>query len=67
MNVFLTSIAAATGYLLGSISFARIVANRVAPGTDISKIVQPLPGSNLEFESDSVSATAVRRARDGSL
>ena len=60
MNLFVTLIAAATGYLLGSISFARIVTSRVAPGTDISKIVQPLPDSDLEFESDTVSATAVR-------
>jgi glycerol-3-phosphate acyltransferase PlsY len=60
MDFFVIMIAAVTGYLLGSISFARIVRTAVAPGTDISKIVQPLPESDLTFESDSVSATAVR-------
>jgi glycerol-3-phosphate acyltransferase PlsY len=52
--------AAAVGYLLGSISFARLVARWASPGTDISKIRQPIPNSDFVFESDTVSATAVR-------
>jgi glycerol-3-phosphate acyltransferase PlsY len=53
-------LAAVTGYLLGSISFARLIARRVTPGADISRIVEPVPRSSATFETDSVSATAVR-------
>lgn len=56
----LTAFAAgAIGYLLGSISFARLVGRLVAPNTDITKWVEPLPNSNLVYEDDAVSATLV--------
>jgi glycerol-3-phosphate acyltransferase PlsY len=48
------------GYLLGSISFARVIARRVAPRADISRIEQPVPDSKEVFVSDSISATSVR-------
>lgn len=47
------------GYLFGSLSFARLVAGRVKPGVDITRIEVPLSGGDV-FVSDSVSATAVR-------
>ncbi len=53
------ALAVATGYLLGSISFARIVAGRVDPSADITKI-ETVVGDGVTFVSDSVSATAVR-------
>ena len=56
----LIAFAAAIGYLLGSISFARVLTRLVAPETDISQIEQPMPNSDVVFVSDSVSATAVR-------
>lgn len=60
MNVGIALLAAATGYLLGSISWARIVTRIVAPDADISLIREPVPNSDQVFETDSVSATAVR-------
>lgn len=52
-------VAAVVGYLFGSISFARIVAGRVDPSANITRIEVPLAGGEV-FVSDSVSATAVR-------
>lgn len=59
MNPLTAIVAGAIGYLLGSISFARLVAYRVAPGTDITKWVEPIPNSDLVYEDDAVSATLV--------
>jgi acyl phosphate:glycerol-3-phosphate acyltransferase len=53
-------LAVVAGYLLGSISFARIIAHLVAPTADISHVVEPVPRSSDVFQTDSVSATAVR-------
>jgi glycerol-3-phosphate acyltransferase PlsY len=52
-------VAGAVGYLLGSISFARIIAHWVAPSTDITKWIDQIPGSDLVYEDDAVSATLV--------
>jgi len=60
MDISIALLAAATGYLFGSISWARIITRLVAPGADISVIREPVPHSDVVFESDSVSATAVR-------
>lgn len=51
--------AAVVGYLLGSISFARLVAHAVDPTADVTRIETSL-GEGVSFTSDSVSATAVR-------
>jgi len=59
MDPLLAILAGLTGYLIGSISFARIVAGRVAPGVDVTRIVQPLKGSDLVFEDDAASASSV--------
>ncbi len=60
MNIGIALLAAAVGYLLGSISWARIITGLVAPGTDISMIREPVPHTDEVFESDLVSATTVR-------
>ena len=60
MNIGIALLAAAAGYLFGSISWARIITRLVAPGTDISMIREPVPHTDEVFESDSVSATTVR-------
>jgi acyl phosphate:glycerol-3-phosphate acyltransferase len=57
---FLTIIiSAVAGYLMGSISFARIVASRVKPEADITKYYIPIPNTDLVYEDDAVSATLV--------
>jgi glycerol-3-phosphate acyltransferase PlsY len=60
MNWLAVAGAALVGYLLGSISWSRIIARRVAPGTSIDMIEYPVPGTDEVFTSDSVSATAAR-------
>jgi glycerol-3-phosphate acyltransferase PlsY len=59
MDPLIALLAALIGYLMGSISFARIVAGRVKPEADITKYVEPLPDSDLVYEDDAVSATLV--------
>lgn len=59
MDPVVALIAAAVGYLLGSISFARLVARAVDPTADVTRIETVL-GEGVSFTSDSVSATAVR-------
>jgi glycerol-3-phosphate acyltransferase PlsY len=47
------------GYLTGSISFARLLARLVSPGTDVTYYVEPVPNSDLIYEDDAASATLV--------
>jgi glycerol-3-phosphate acyltransferase PlsY len=51
--------AVAAGYLLGSISFARLVARRVDRTVDVTYVVTEV-GGGVTFTSDAVSATSVR-------
>ena len=60
MNALLALFAGVTGYLIGSISSARLMIRILAPGADVSTIEHDLPGSEEVFESGSVGATAVR-------
>ncbi len=59
MDPLLAILAGVSGYLVGSISFARLVARLVAPGTDVTKYVEPIPNSDLVYEDDAASATLV--------
>lgn len=52
-------LAALAGYLTGSISFARILTRIVTKSGYIKPINEPVPGSDIMFQSDSVSATVV--------
>ena len=52
------ALVAAAGYLIGSISFARIVGSRVGAGTDLTRTDVVLPGG-AEMEYRGVSATSV--------
>lgn len=45
------------GYLSGSISFARILTRIVTKSNHVEPINEPVPGSDIMFQSDSVSAT----------
>ena len=59
MDWGVAALAAVIGYLLGSISFARLVVRLRGADVDITRIDVPLAGGEV-FVSDSVSATAVR-------
>lgn len=52
--------AAVTGYLLGSISFSRMVMRKAKAGQELTAIRQQVPGTDEVFEMESYSATAVR-------
>lgn len=60
MNLLIALLAMATGYLAGSVSFARLVTRLFAPEQDITKIEIEVPDSEARFESDAISATTVR-------
>ncbi|MGD9048355.1 MAG: glycerol-3-phosphate acyltransferase [Anaerolineae bacterium] len=59
MDPLFALLAGVSGYLVGSISFARIVARLVAPGTDVTEYIEPIPNSDLVYEDDAASATLV--------
>ena len=59
MDPLIALVAVAVGYLLGSISFARLVARRVDRTVDVTYIVTEV-GDGVTFTSDAVSATSVR-------
>lgn len=54
-----TVILAAAGYLIGAVSFARIVGAIVLPGTNLGRTDLVLPGDNETIEYTGVSATSV--------
>jgi glycerol-3-phosphate acyltransferase PlsY len=60
MSLLAAVLAAVTGYLIGSISFARLVTRLAAPQQDITKIEVETTDGQGRFESDAVSATSVR-------
>jgi glycerol-3-phosphate acyltransferase PlsY len=60
VNLLIALLAMLVGYLVGSISFARLISGLFAPQQDISKIVVEGMDGEGRFESDSVSATSVR-------
>lgn len=59
MNGIVLVAAALGGYLIGSISFARLVTRLVAR-RELQPVRLDVPGSDAKFESDAVSATTVR-------
>jgi glycerol-3-phosphate acyltransferase PlsY len=52
--------AGVVGYLIGSVSFARLMVVGLASGANVPTIEHEVPGSSEVFQSGSVSATAVR-------
>ena len=52
-------LAAILGYLIGSLSFARILTLLRTKSKHVEPINEPIPGSDLRFESNSISATVV--------
>jgi glycerol-3-phosphate acyltransferase PlsY len=59
MDPLAAIIVATAGYLIGSLSFARLVARLVAPGTDVTRYEDPIPNSDLVYVDDAASATLV--------
>jgi glycerol-3-phosphate acyltransferase PlsY len=59
MNMWLTLVAALIGYLLGSISFARVIFRWLAPGQEITGMELDIPGSDEKVHVGAVSGTAV--------
>ena len=59
MDPLIVLVVGVVGYLIGSISFARLIARLVAPGTDVTRYVEPVPNSDLVYEDDAASATLV--------
>jgi glycerol-3-phosphate acyltransferase PlsY len=59
MSLILALIAAAVGYLFGSLSFARLVARYVIPEEDISTTEFGVPGTDEKVLMTAVSATSI--------
>lgn len=59
MNLTLTLIVLLVSYLIGSISFARLIARRVAPGEDLTSTKIKIEGASRDFEVKTVSATSL--------
>ena len=59
MDLGMAIIAAITGYLLGCISFARIISKLVAPQQDVTQTDLAIPGTEEKMQLRAVSGTAV--------
>ena len=59
MNPTIALLAAVVGYLLGSLSFARLIGRFALPEEDITKTEVTVPGSDERFVMTSVSATSI--------
>jgi len=59
VNPLTVLLAAVVGYLLGSISFARLVGKLAAPQEDLTKTEIPVPDSDEKINMGSISATTV--------
>lgn len=60
MNGWLLLLAALAGYLLGALSFARIVTRVFSPAVDITKTDAPVEGYERPLRMHGVSGTSVR-------
>jgi glycerol-3-phosphate acyltransferase PlsY len=65
MDILIAIAATMTGYLLGSISFARVVARLFAPGENIAETDVTVPQSSRKLRMNAVSATSVRTQMGG--
>lgn len=61
MNPGLAALLAFAAYLIGAVSFARIVGRRIAPGEDLSKTTLNLPGdATIPYGGVSATSVAIR-------
>ncbi len=62
MNLGIAALLAVAGYLIGAVSFARIVGARVAPGEDLTSTTLNLPGdATIDYGGVSATSIGVRR------
>jgi acyl phosphate:glycerol-3-phosphate acyltransferase len=59
MNALISVCAGIAGYLLGSISFSRLVSRLVNPRADIAHIEVPVPGTDMTYKVTAFGATAI--------
>ena len=59
-NILVGLMVIVIGYLLGSISFSRLVTRLVSPETDLKETLVPVEGTDAEIHMSAVSATSVR-------
>jgi glycerol-3-phosphate acyltransferase PlsY len=59
VNIWIALGTALSGYLIGSISFSRIVSRIVAPQADIAHTEVPVPGTDITYKVTTFGATAV--------
>jgi glycerol-3-phosphate acyltransferase PlsY len=60
VNPYWVAVSIVGGYLLGSISFARVVGRLVIPAEDLARMDLPIEGSERTFRASSISATTIR-------
>jgi glycerol-3-phosphate acyltransferase PlsY len=60
MNAVLVAASVIGGYLLGAVSFARIIGRIVIPDEDLRQLEVPIEGSERMFHATSISATTIR-------
>lgn len=60
MDFWIFILAGLIGYLIGSISFARLVSRIATPGREVGDIKVGIPGMDEYIQSDAMSATTVR-------
>ncbi|MFN2245213.1 MAG: glycerol-3-phosphate acyltransferase [Anaerolineae bacterium] len=59
MNALVALCAAIVGYLLGSLSFSRIISRLAAPQTDIAHTEVSVPGTDMTYKVTAFGATAI--------
>ena len=60
MNPWIALLAALVGYLLGAVSFTRMVGSFLLPGEDVGNAEIPIKGSDKKFPFRSFGATSIR-------
>lgn len=58
--ILLNGFALLVGYLIGSVSFARVITKIVSPETNLERTDAPLEGTDEKLEMSGISATSVR-------
>ena len=58
--ILLNGFALLMGYLIGSVSFARVITKIVSPNTNLERTDAPLEGTDEKLEMNGISATSVR-------
>lgn len=60
MDILVAIAALVIGYLVGSVSFSRVVTHIVSPETDLQAVAAPVEGTDEKLHMSGISATSVR-------